>query len=155
MQGMQQMQGFPARISKNTRAGEVCFKKDRPEKPCKPCLPCAGDEPGIVWLEGCLLATDRRRDRLLIGFVDMDLDEPVWLPAAEVRFEPYADGFGWGCFRLPAALAAQRAKLSARALAAKDRAAKPDRKPAVRRSKVFMPKTLKTAPPAHRQFELF
>jgi hypothetical protein len=28
---------------------------------------------------------DLRRDRLLIGFRDMDVNDPVWLPAAQVR----------------------------------------------------------------------
>jgi hypothetical protein len=41
---------------------------------------------------------DPRRDRLLIAFSDMDLNDPMWLPAAHVSFRlvPGQGRFGRG-----------------------------------------------------------
>lgn len=53
---------------------------------------------------------DPRRDRLLIAFSDMDMGDPVWLPAGQCSFRlaPGQGRFGWGVFTMAPQLAARR-----------------------------------------------
>ena len=88
---------------------------------------------------------DPRRDRLLIGFDDMDVNDPVWLPAAQVKFRLDFGRFGCGVFLVPSELAAQRPKLRARVLRDQDTDAARDVARPVRRPKFFRPKRKKPA----------
>lgn len=92
---------------------------------------------------------DPRRDRLLIAFSDMDLNDPVWLPAAHVNFRlaPGQGRFGWGVFSVPPQLAERRQQFLARELRDRARdaalaAARPTRRP-----KIFRPKKKAEPPP--------
>jgi hypothetical protein len=105
-----------------------------------------------AWLEGCLLALDRRAGQGLIAFTDMDLDSPCWLPAAKLCVEFYEGASGWAIFGLPPDLAQRRLERLSRPLAAAAQ------RPPPRRTRVFLPKKPEPPPaaaPSRQQLELF
>jgi hypothetical protein len=107
------------------------------------------DTADLVWLEGCLLARDRRRDRLLIAFTDTDL-APVWLPAAGLRIEFYEGHYNWAVIRLTRTLAGERRqRFRDRLEERQERTAQRATTPAApRRPKIFNPPKPKPQRPA-------